>query len=316
MNYGFNPATGSVVFPTVADSPLFSVTDTAYVFVPEGDRENYHLYIQDIWQYANDWELTAGLRYDDFSDFGSTANPRLALVWATRHDLTTKLLYGEAFRSPTFTEALVQNNPSKKGNPNLAPETIRTIELAFDYRPTGEIQLDVSLYHYDWRDMIQYVPDPLPAMPATAQNIGRQTGHGLEMAANWQASKTLLLQGNIAWQKSIDEETGKDAGYTPNVQTYVRADWSFLAYWYINIQVNWVGERRRRSGDLRDPLDDYTIVDLTLRHANITKDWEFAILARNIFDEDVREPSVNAASLPNDMPQAGRSVFGEVRYHF
>ena len=316
VNYGFNPATGSIVYPTTAGSPLFSLSDTFYAFMPEGDRKNHHVYIQDVWQVADNWDLTAGLRYDDFSDFGNTTNPRAALVWSTRDNLTIKLLYGKAFRSPSFTETRVKNTLSHLGNSNLVPETIQTVELAFDYRPTRELQFDLSLFHYDWENMIQYVLDPAPATTSTAQNAGRQTGHGLELAAKWQASTALLMQGNVAWQESTDEETGKDAGNAPNVQTYLRADWRFLPQWHLNTQVTWVGERKRASGDTRDPVDDYTTVDLTLRYSKNNRAWEVAVIARNLFDEDVREPSVNGVLLPNDLPQAGRSLFGEVRYRF
>ena len=41
-------------------------------------------------RFLNDWELTAGVRYDHYSDFGDTVNPRLALVWSTTRNLTTK----------------------------------------------------------------------------------------------------------------------------------------------------------------------------------------------------------------------------------
>jgi outer membrane receptor for ferrienterochelin and colicins len=39
-----------------------------------------YAYGQDEWRAAQDWTLTAGLRHDHYSDFGSTTNPRLALV--------------------------------------------------------------------------------------------------------------------------------------------------------------------------------------------------------------------------------------------
>jgi len=73
------------------------------------------------------------------------------------------------------------------------------------------------------------------------------------------------------------------------------------------------------TGDSRDPVDDFTTVDLTLRRSNIAKSWEVAILAHNLFDEDVREPSLNGTPqpfIPNDLPQAGRSIFAEIRFSF
>jgi outer membrane receptor for ferrienterochelin and colicins len=55
-------------------------------------------------------------------------------------------------------------------------------------------------------------------------------------------------------------------------------------------------------------------VNLTLRRKNILKHWEFALAVRNLFDEDVREPS--QPSIPNDYPMEGRSLWAELRYTF
>ena len=91
------------------------VSDTDEVFMPEADRESYFVYVQGVVQMAPDWELTAGGRFDDYTDIGSTTNPRLALVWSTSLNLTTKFLYGRAFRAPSFAELLTLNNPVALG---------------------------------------------------------------------------------------------------------------------------------------------------------------------------------------------------------
>ncbi|HND85244.1 MAG TPA: TonB-dependent receptor, partial [Pseudobdellovibrionaceae bacterium] len=58
-------------------SGYVDVTDTSEAFMPKKRRDNYHAILQDEWRFAKDWELTAGLRFDHFSDFGDTVNPRL-----------------------------------------------------------------------------------------------------------------------------------------------------------------------------------------------------------------------------------------------
>ena len=169
---------------------LTDVSDTPFVFLRERDRKNYFFFLQDEWKFANDWELTAGVRYDHYSDFGDTINPRFALVWQTRYELTTKLLYGRAFRAPSFAETRAINNPANLGNPNLDPETIQTLELAFDYRPADTLQLGLNLFGYQWDNIIRFVPDP-GAPSRTAQNTGKQMGYGLELEADWRPTRTL-----------------------------------------------------------------------------------------------------------------------------
>jgi outer membrane receptor protein involved in Fe transport len=66
--------------------------------------------------------------------------PRAALVWAMDYNLTAKLLYGRAFRAPSFVEMYAINNPAALGNPNLKPETTDTWEAAVVWQPSGSTQ--------------------------------------------------------------------------------------------------------------------------------------------------------------------------------
>jgi outer membrane receptor protein involved in Fe transport len=67
---------------TVAFGPrpggLEDVSDTAETFLPEAQRTNTYAFIQDEWKLADKWQLTTGVRYDHYSDFGDSTNPRLA----------------------------------------------------------------------------------------------------------------------------------------------------------------------------------------------------------------------------------------------
>jgi outer membrane receptor protein involved in Fe transport len=311
----------SVIDGTVSPigGALTDVSDTLFVFLRERDRKNYYLFLQDEWRFANDWELIAGVRYDYYSDFGDTINPRFALVWQTRYDLTTKLLYGRAFRAPSFAELGNINNPVTVGNPNLDPETIQTLELAFDYRPVDKLRLGLNLFGYQWDDIIRFV---LPQ----AKNTGEQTGYGLELEADWWPTRTLRLLGNYSYQRSIDEATDHDAGNAPHHQVYLRADWEFLPDWHFNPQLNWIIDRDRVAGDNRPDIGDYSLVDLTVRRKNLKDHWEIAFAVRNLFDSDAREPSqamparepgqAMPALIPDDLPLAGRSFFGEIRFRF
>lgn len=314
-NFGFNPFTGTLIDPA---GPLVDVSDTDAVFLPEDNRENSYVFVQDAWHFTDDWELTVGARFDHYSDFGDTLNPRIALVWSTRHNLTTKFLYGEAFRAPSFAETRVQSNPSFLGNSALEPETLKSYEIAFNYRPTFDLVLDLNLFHYEWDNIIHFVPDNSGAT-STAQNTGRQTGNGLEFEAKWSVTNTVDVVGNMAWQKSTDEDADKDAANSPEKQIYTRVNWNFLPDYSANIQANWIMDRNRDYRDPRKAIDDYVLVDLTLRRTNLFGHFELALLAKNIFDKDAREPTPNGEPvpfIPDDLPLPGRSLFGEIRYKF
>ena len=299
---------GAGVVPGV----LTDVSDTPFAFLPEKHRNNSFAFLQDVWQISNDWELTAGLRYDDYNDFGDTWNPRAALVWAARHDLTAKLLYGEAFRAPSFAEFRNQNNPVALGNTDLDPEEIKTLELAFDYRPKDNLKLGLNLFRYEWDDIIRFTDSGGGTL--TAQNGGEQEGYGFEFEFDWKLSRTLNLLGNFAHQESEDKTTREDAGNAPENQFYVRTNWEFLPGWHIAPQWNFVLDRKRPPTDTRSDIDDYDMVDLTLRHKSFNDKWEFALSGRNIFNKRAFEPT--STSIVGDLPLARRSYFGEFRFNY
>jgi len=314
-NFGINPTTLTPIFP---GDPVVDVSDTPFVFLTEDKRENTYAYIQDVWQFSNDWELTAGLRYDHYSDFGGTTNPRLALVWSTAYQLTTKFLYGEAFRAPSFAQTRAINNPLILGNIDLKPEQIKSYELAFDYRPSYDLTININFFYYDWTDIIQFVPDS-SGSTRTAQNVGEQTGKGLEFEARWSVSDQFKLSGNFAWQDSHDELAEAPAPNSPEKQLYLRGDWEIDHRWHVNMQANWVMDRNRSFDDVRvAPVDDYVLLDLNIRN-QLSDDLEVAFIVNNLLDEDAFEPSPNAMPvpfIPNDLPLAGRSFIGEIRYKF
>ncbi|MGB5146575.1 MAG: TonB-dependent receptor, partial [Porticoccaceae bacterium] len=96
-----------------------------------------------------------------------------------------------------------------------------------------------------------------------------------------------------------------------------RADWNFLPGWSLDLQANQVASRKRVFGDPRSDIGDYVITDLTLRKRQWVPGVEVAVLVKNLFNENAREPSLNGSPLPlipGDLPLAGRAAFLEVRY--
>ncbi|MFH1020116.1 MAG: TonB-dependent receptor [Pseudomonadota bacterium] len=297
----------------VSTGALTDLTGTANIFMDDQTRRLGYVSLQDEWAFARHLELTAGVRYDKYSDFGSTLNPRAALVWEALPELTTKLMYGSAFRPPSFTELYAKNNPSNLGNPALKPETIDTYELAFDYQPTSRLRTVLSLFTYRIKDLVELVPNP--GQPtSTAQNHKGQKGQGFELEADWEVLSSLRLQGNAAYQQSKDDTTGEVVPEAPTLQFYAGALWNFRPEWSLNGQYFWLGGRHRATGDTRPDIADYDLVNLTLRRKNIAKHWDAALAVRNIFNEDIREPG--QAVTPNDYPMEGRAIWGEVSCHF
>lgn len=293
---------------------LTDVSDTKDAFLPEKERTNYYVFGQDEWQIANTLQLTTGLRYDYFSDFGSTVNPRLALIWATTPDITTKLLYGRAFRAPAIAELFVTSNPVQLGNPDLNPETIDTYELAFSHQASSQLLYSANIYYYKIRDYIVFVP--ISQFANQTQNSGKRHGYGLNLEADYSMTDNFRLVGNYSYQQAKDDNTHEAAGESPDHQLYARGEWQFLPSWLFSPQVNVIGQQKRAANDARDAVDAYTTVDFTLRKKNNIQPLSFALSVHNVFNADVREPSLASGAIANDYPMAKRSVMAEFNYQF
>lgn len=274
---------------------------------PQKRRTGY-VFLQDIWSFADNWELTAGVRYDRYSDFGGTLNPRLALVWQATDRLTAKLMYGEAFRAPSYLELHLATSANPP-NPDLRPERSKTYETSVSWRASRDLQLGASYYRFVRTQVIA----PEATAPYQFQNHDSFVTRGMELEAQWQAHRTLRLSGNLSWMRNEDIASPLRDVSIPQTQAYLRADWAFRPKWNLNLQANWFDRRPLPPGDPRREMGSYAPVDATLRYFH-GSEWEFAASLRNLFDEDAREYS--SKTLWYNLPLPGRSAFVEARYKF
>ncbi|MEY3219499.1 MAG: hypothetical protein RIT27_856 [Pseudomonadota bacterium] len=324
-NYGTD-AQGQPIFSTT----LVDLSGTAAALYPsDSSRINQFLYVQDAWKFTDDWELTSGLRYDHYSDFDRSINPRLSLVWQVDKNLTAKLLYGQAFRAPSFRELYINSPNSQLGNPNISPETLKMTELALDWRATNDIYMSLNLFYFKIKDKILFEPAQMGkehreessdfSTPPVllAQNTGNWRGKGLELETRWKINNRSSLLFNYAFAdvREIHDAILENA---PRHHAYIRSDWLLKTNWYLNTQFNWISARYRNDDDERDlrgHLKGYNTVDLTVRYKDIRNDrWNLAFGVKNLFDVDAREPS--QSFITYDLPLSGRNWFIETRYRF
>jgi len=298
--------------PPVVDATLTDKSGTSFAYLKDTNRTIGSLMLQDEWQIADDWHLTAGVRYDHYSDFGNTFNPRFALVWDINEQLTSKFLYGRAFRAPSFVELGAQNGSVNPGNMGLRPETINTVEWAFDYRPFSSLRTALNLYYYHINDLIASAS--VCQSLANYNNCGVQNGYGTELEWNWKLSDQLSLLGNYAWQYARSDLTKMRITGVPEHQIYFAGVWQFMPKWQFQTQLNWLGSRTHEAGDTR-PLKDYETIDFTLRGKRLWRHVNLAASLRNAFDANNLEPA-GIKELPVNLPLPGRNFYLEASVDF
>ena len=154
------------------------------------------------------------MRYDHYSDFGDTVNPRVGLVWSFLDNADLKLLYGQAFRAPNFVELYDANNPVVVGNTGLKPEKIKTYEAGITYRLNRFLATDLNYFYSSIDDLIVWDTTVKP-VPRFA-NIGNSTTQGVEVGLNGTISSEFSWKTNYTWQDPRDTEPADESPYVPS----------------------------------------------------------------------------------------------------
>ena len=124
--------------------------------------------------------LSVAARREEYSDFGSTTDPKIGLIWRPIESLTARATYGTSFRAPSLVDTseqihniFIQNltDPAgpggvtrglyhNGGRASLQPEEATTWSVGLDWQPTGALQgltASVTYYDVDYTDRIDVV---------------------------------------------------------------------------------------------------------------------------------------------------------------
>lgn len=159
----------------------------------EGDRNVKAVYTELNVPVLDSLELSAAVRHDKYSDFGSTTNPKYSFRYQPVKELVVRGAYSEGFRAPslyelynpqytTYTQGYY-NDPvlcaggvvqpggnsgrdcgqqfhnRTGGNTKLAPEKARNVTLGFVYQPVRELSLGLDFWWIHIANQIAEFPE-------------------------------------------------------------------------------------------------------------------------------------------------------------
>jgi outer membrane receptor for ferrienterochelin and colicin len=303
---------------------LVSVQGASFGFMERSaDRDVIAAFIQDSWQVAEKLNLTAGLRIDHYSEFGKTVNPRISLIWKMLEDTNIKLLYGQAFRAPVFNE-LYSIYAAQVGNENLGPEKVKSFEIGINHKLTPKINASINYFYNTLTDIFLPTGETIiPTYPPQLENSGKVNSQGIEAEIKANFEKNTYAYFNYSYARAKDELTGE---VIPNVANNLFnfglnvGTWKYLN---ANINVNYVGERKRGNQilplfgipDPRNPIAAYSLFDLTLRGQNFWKNTEVILSIHNLLNTEYTDPEEQGI-IYYDFPREGRQILGKVIFKF
>jgi iron complex outermembrane receptor protein len=231
---------------------------------------NISPFAQVDYQLLKPLRLSLGARYDNYSTGESAVTPRTGLIWDATRSTTFKLLYGEAFRVPNLEERN-PTEPNKVANPNLGPEKNQSWELSCDQRFSSVWAADARLYYTESTDLI-----------LDYANTSNFTTQGGELGTSARFDSGLHLRASATLQQTQDEATSRDVGDAPQLLGKLNATAPVYDNWLrASTELQYVGERYDFS-DPRSKMNDYLVVNCTLRAAPLWQRWEVSLSVYNV----------------------------------
>lgn len=292
----------------LSGAPLASLqdfSDPSTNFVSEATRKFWAAYGEILYDVTDTLRLTGGVRYDHYSDFYSVLNPRLGAAWQIDPYNTLKLMYGEAFRAPTFAELYNKNNPALVGNPDLKPEKIKTAELGFYNTSIKNLKASLNLFH-------STISDIITTSGATYLNQDKTTTRGVEAELKYDLPRGSYMTANYTYQNPHNQLT---SDVLPNIYRhagYLALNHRLDAYFNLYADAKYIGSQTRSAGDARPPVKSSLTSNATLLAKNwIAEGSEVKLSVYNLFDTQTSN-----SNFPYDYPLGGRSFMAEIAYKF
>ena len=292
------------------------------------DHDMYSLFVEDTWTIAEPFALTGGVRYDHHDAFGSQVSPRLYGVYTINPRWTVKGGASTGFKTPRTTDLYdgvvgfgAQGTIPFFGNPDLQPETSRSLELAVYWQHPGGHDFNATVFHNTFEDKISSQPcGPGTAQPCSSTgeyadlgyansnrtvNIDEVVIQGAELSGRWQVTDAVSLRANYTHTDS-EQKSGAQAGLplTDAARHMANATLDWQATGRLRLFLK--GEARsRRFSDLHPVTGeeryyrDYTVLHLGGSYA-VNEAVTVNARINNLLDRDFTTYDTQFADLDGD----------------
>lgn len=289
--------------------------------IPTFSRTWYSLYsqYQTVSNGALNWSF--GAQYNKVPDVDANYELRAGLVYRLNEHSGVKLDYGGAFRAAYGVETHFNlivccdqegnNTGGLRGNPQLEPERISTINLQY-YRTTENSRHALTLFHSDLSNLVSRLRASDRVLNFI--NMGKLYNKGLELEGKWLFDAGQL---NYSYSYQHNESDGmQDYTLMPNHMLKWGLIYTLAQDWQLGFQHSWFSafhsnQIRNPNTKLSNPEPEaYHLVSMKLSHK---LHWwprrtELALTVSNMLDESVYQPEIAGRTINSHPMRSGVRV--------
>ncbi|MCK5425191.1 MAG: TonB-dependent receptor [Emcibacter sp.] len=238
------------------------------------------------WQGIDGLTLTAGLRYDDHSQYGSTTTPRITgAYYFANSDTKIFANWGEGFKAPTIFQLTFACSFCVVTVPNsdLEAEESNGWEIGFEQGfMDDKIHLGATYFDQKFKNLIDF------DFVVGYNNIAKARTKGLEVFLDAQVTDSLFISGNYTFTDATDADTGLDLIRVPRNAAFAEIQWQALGGLNLAFSMTYNG---KEEGSFFSPATEgWTRFDLRASYA-INDTVEVYGRVDNLFKKEYQQVS-------------------------
>ena len=276
---------------------------------------NKALFVSDQWEFAPNWTLDAGVRYDKHSTAGSKTTWSAGLNKKFDENSHAYFNWGQVFKAPTLDDLYYYNDSKYEsyGNPNLKPEKGDTWTIGYGTKIADKTSINISYFQSKLEDAIDWDTTYSDnGSVSILRNVDKQKKNGMEVSVGHELNDNWNLEASYTYirVKNNDQGSGyvRDANYIPNM-------YRFGVRYHDDL---WNADLFLRGGSGADKSayvdSKYMTLDMSVAY-KATKDLSFYAKGYNLFNKAYAE-SAGIDGGTYKYPAQGRRFIIGAEYTF
>ncbi|MFK7763180.1 MAG: TonB-dependent receptor plug domain-containing protein [Roseobacter sp.] len=250
--------------------------ETATLSNGDFDYDVYSIFGEAQYAVNADLDVSAALRVDHHSEFGTEPTGRLALAWRPMAGTVVRASLANGFRAPSLNELFGPFNFSAP-NPDLDPERSRSAEIGIEHNYASGAQVVATAFYTEIDDLIAYPVDNYVQIDGTTRT------RGVELSGRLPISERLTVFANYTYTNAEDPD-GDQLTRVPENDYRIGVKALLTDRLTGSFSVNVVTDRLDGFSPAT-PEDDYTLVNASLNYA-INDNISMYLRVENLTDEE------------------------------
>ena len=272
------------------------------------------IFLQDTWNFAPEWTLTLGDRYDKHNMFGHKNTLSAGLNKKFGEKGHAYLTWSQVFRAPQGNDLYWLEDwgwgMGLFGNPNLKPETGDVWTIGYSTAVNDKTQIGISAFYSKLNNAIKW--KDTGGWHYEALNVDKEKKRGFELSVNHKLTDRLSVNASYAYVKSeieTDGVNGRDYKIAPNQYKFG------ISYQDDRFGAELMGRGASGQSSAMYADSKYLTMDLSLQY-KIKNNWKVYANLYNLTNAAYTEYPNSPVDGRDRYPAAGRHFFIGTEYKF